>query len=165
MGVGDFMEIRFKPIGVIHTKGSDNEVREKGDQVGELEIFPEFQEGLEGIDGYSHLFVIAYFDRLRPEQVGPLKVKPRGLLKRGFTIEELPLLGVFALDSPTRPNPMGLTLVQLLKREGNRIHVKGLDFFDGTAILDIKGYRPQYHADDYTLPEWFRILADAKGHV
>lgn len=61
------MEIRFKPIGVIHTKGSDNEVREKGVQVGELEIFPEFQEGLEGIDGYSHLFVIAYFDRLRPE--------------------------------------------------------------------------------------------------
>jgi tRNA (adenine37-N6)-methyltransferase len=165
MSVGDFMEIRFKPIGVIHTKGSDNEVREKGAQVGELEIFPEFQEGLEGIDGYSHLFVIAYFDRLRPEQVGPLKVKPRGLLKRGFTIEELPLLGVFALDSPTRPNPMGLTLVRLIKREGNRIHVKGLDFFDGTPILDIKGYRPQYHTDDYTLPEWFRILADAKGHV
>ena len=159
------MEIRFKPIGVIHTKGSDNEVREKGVQVGELEIFPEFQEGLEGIDGYSHLFVIAYFDRLRPEQVGPLKVKPRGLLKRGFTIEELPLLGVFALDSPTRPNPMGLTLVRLIKREGNRIHVKGLDFFDGTPILDMKGYRPQYHTDDYTLPEWFRILADAKGHV
>src|SRR6266508_192712 len=156
MSVGGFTEIRFKPIGVIHTKGSDNEVREKGDQVEELEIFPEFQEGLDGIDGYSHLFVIAYFDRLRPEQVGPLKVKPRGLLKRGFTIEELPLLGVFALDSPTRPNPMGLTLVRLIKREGNRIHVKGLDFFDGTPILDIKGYRPQYHTDDYTLPEWFR---------
>ncbi len=165
MSVGGFTEIRFKPIGVIHTKGSDNEVREKGDQVGELEIFPEFQEGLDGIDGYSHLFVIAYFDRLRPEQVGPLKVKPRGLLKRGFTIEELPLLGVFALDSPTRPNPMGLTLVRLIKREGNRIHVKGLDFFDGTPILDIKGYRPQYHTDDYTLPEWFRNLADANGHV
>lgn len=92
-------------------------------------------------------------------------MKPRGLLKRGFTIEELPLLGVFALNSPTRPNPMGLILVRLIKREGNRIHVKGLDLFDGTPILDMKGYRPQYHTDDYTLPEWFRILADAKGHV
>jgi tRNA (Thr-GGU) A37 N-methylase len=49
MSVGDFMEMRFKPIGVIHTKGSDNEVREKGVQVGELEICPEFQEGLKGI--------------------------------------------------------------------------------------------------------------------
>jgi tRNA-Thr(GGU) m(6)t(6)A37 methyltransferase TsaA len=159
------VDIRFKPIGVIHTKGSDIEVKEKGDLAGELELFPEFEAGLEGIDGYSHLFVIVYFDRLRPEQVGPLKVKPRGLLKRGFTIEELPLLGVFALDSPTRPNPIGLTLVQLIRRQGNRLHVKGLDFFDRTPILDIKGYRPQYRADEYTLPEWFRKLADAKGSV
>ena len=142
------MDVKFKPIGVIHTKGSDIEVKEKGDLAGELELFPEFEAGLEGIDGYSHLFVIVYFDRLRPEQVGPLKVKPRGLLKRGFTIEELPLLGVFALDSPTRPNPIGLTLVQLISRQGNRLHVKGLDFFDRTPILDIKGYRPQYRANE-----------------
>ncbi|HEX2931187.1 MAG TPA: TrmO family methyltransferase [Candidatus Binatia bacterium] len=117
------------------------------------------------IDGYSHLLVLAYFDRLRSEQIGPLKVKPRRLLRRGLTIGELPLLGVFALDSPTRPNPIGLTLVCVNKREGNRISVKGLDFFDGTPILDLKGYLPQYRTDDYTLPEWFRKFADAKGHV
>ena len=159
------MEIKFKPIGVIHTKGSDAEVREKGDLEGELEIFREFEDGLEGIDGYSHLFVLVYFDRLRPEQIGPLKVKPRGLLRRGFKLEELPLLGVFALDSPTRPNPIGLTLVELIKREGNRLFVKGLDFFDNTPVLDIKGYRPQYRTDNYTLPEWFRKLADEKGYI
>lgn len=159
------MEIHFRPIGVIHTKGSDAEVRETGDREGELEIFPEFEAGLEGIEGYSHLFVVVYFDRLRPEQIGPLKVKPRGLLRRGYTLDELPLLGVFALDSPTRPNAIGLTLVRVNKREGNRISVKGLDFFDGTPILDIKGYRPQYRTDDYTLPEWFHKFADAKGHV
>jgi len=159
------MEIQFKPIGVIHTKASEAEVREKGDREGELEIYPEFTDGLEGIDGYSHLFVIVYFDRLRPEQIGPLKVKPRGLLRRGFKLEELPLLGVFALDSPTRPNPIGLTLVRLLRREGNRLFVQGLDFFDRTPILDIKGYRPNYRADDFTLPDWFRKLADDKGHV
>ena len=159
------MEIKFKPIGIIRTKANDIEVREAGDRVGELEIYPEFAEGLDGIDGYSHLFVLVYFDRLRPEQIGPLKVKPRGLLRRGFTLEELPLLGVFALDSPTRPNPIGLTLVRLLRREGNRLFVHGLDFFDRTPILDIKGYRPNYRADDFTLPEWFRKLADDKGHV
>jgi len=159
------MNIIFKPIGVIHTKASESEVKAEGDRDGEIEIYPEFADGLDGIDGYSHLFVLVYFDRLRPEQIGPLKVKPRGLVRRGFKLEDLPELGVFALDSPTRPNPIGLTLVRMVKRVGNRIFVQGLDFFDGTPILDIKGYRPQYRADEYTLPQWFRGLADAKGHV
>jgi tRNA-Thr(GGU) m(6)t(6)A37 methyltransferase TsaA len=159
------MEIKFKSIGVVHTKGTDVEVREKGNLDGELEINPEFEEGLQGIDGYSHLLVLVYFDRLRPQQIGPLQVKPRGLVRRGFKLEELPLIGVFALDSPTRPNPIGLTLVRLIKREGNRLFVQGLDFFDGTPILDIKGYRPQYRTDNYVMPDWFRTLADDKGYV
>ena len=159
------MEIKFKSIGVVHTKGTDADVREKGDLEGELEIYPEFEDGLQGIDGYSHLFVLAYFDRLRPEQIGPLQVKPRGLVRRGFKLEDLPLIGVFALDSPTRPNPIGLTLLRFVKREGNRLFVQGLDFFEGTPILDIKGYRPQYHADKYAMPDWFRRLADDKGYV
>ena len=159
------MTITFTPIGVIHTKASEADVKEKGDREGEIEIYPEFAAGLDGIDGYSHLFVLVYFDRLRPEQIGPLKVKPRGLVRRGFKLEELPELGVFALDSPTRPNPIGLTLVRVIKREGNRISVQGLDCFDGTPLLDIKCYRPQYRVDEYTLPEWFRKLADEKGHV
>jgi tRNA (adenine37-N6)-methyltransferase len=158
-------DIKFKPIGVVHTKGTDAEIREKGNLDGELEIYPEFEEGLQGIDGYSHLLVLVYFDRLRPEQIGPLQVKPRGLLRRGFKLEELPLIGVFALDSPTRPNPIGLTLVRLVKREGNRLFVQGLDFFDGTPILDIKGYRPQYRTDNYVMPDWFRTLADDKGYI
>ncbi|HEX9146141.1 MAG TPA: tRNA (N6-threonylcarbamoyladenosine(37)-N6)-methyltransferase TrmO [Candidatus Binatia bacterium] len=159
------MEIKLKPIGVVYTKGSDTEVKEKGDLEGELVIYPEFQEALEGIDGYSHLFVIVYFDRLRAEQIGPLRVKPRGLMRRGFTLEELPLLGVFALDSPTRPNPIGLTLVRFLGREANRLFVQGLDFFNETPILDIKGYRPQYHTENYTLPDWFRKYAGESGHI
>lgn len=159
------MEITFKPIGIIHTGVSDDEVREKGDCEGEVEIFPEFADGLDGVDGYSHLFVVIYFDRLRPEQIGPLKVKPRGLLRRGFKLEDLPELGVFALDSPTRPNPIGLTLVRLISRRGNRLFVKGLDFFDGTPVLDIKTYRGQYRADDFTVPQWFRTLENENGYV
>jgi tRNA-Thr(GGU) m(6)t(6)A37 methyltransferase TsaA len=159
------MEIKLTPIGVVRTKGSDTEVKEKGDLEGELVIYPEFQEALEGIDGYSHLFVIVYFDRLRAEQIGPLRVKPRGLMRRGFTLEELPSLGVFALDSPTRPNPIGLTLVRFLGREANRLFVQGLDFFNETPILDIKGYRPQYRTENYTLPDWFRKFADESGHI
>lgn len=159
------MEITLRPIGMIHTISSDARVREQGDVDGELEIYPDFAAGLEGIEGYSHLFVLVYFDRLRPEQIGPLKVKPRGLVRRGFRLEDLPELGVFALDSPTRPNPIGLTLVRFNGREGNRLMVRGLDFFDRTPILDLKGYRPQYRADDFTLPAWFHRLADDRGHL
>jgi tRNA-Thr(GGU) m(6)t(6)A37 methyltransferase TsaA len=160
------MEIKFKPIGIVKTKATDEGVREKsGEITGELEIYPEFAPALEGIDGYSHLFVLAYIDRLRPEQIGPLQVKPRGLLRKGFKLEELPLVGVFALDSPTRPNPIGLTLVRLIKREGNRLFVEGLDLFDGTPILDIKGYNQSYRAESYAHPRWYSRFMDEKGRV
>jgi tRNA (Thr-GGU) A37 N-methylase len=56
-------------------------------------------------------------------------------------------------------------LVRLRKREGCRLLVEGLDYFDGTPILDIKGYRPEYRADAYTLPPWYAALMDARGHI
>jgi tRNA-Thr(GGU) m(6)t(6)A37 methyltransferase TsaA len=159
-------EIVFKPIGQIKAHFADSDIRaEAKDLEGELEVFPEFEPALEGIDGYSHLFVLAYFDRLRPDQIGPLQVKPRRLVNRGFKLDELPLLGVFALDSPTRPNPIGLTLVRFLGRRGRFLKVTGLDFFDGTPILDIKGYRPSYRVDDFSLPDWHIKLQNAHGHI
>ena len=159
-------QIIFKPIGQVKAQFSETDVRaESRELAGELEIYPEFEPALTGIDGYSHLFVLAYFDRLRPDQIGPLQVKPRRLVNRGFKLEDLPLLGVFALDSPTRPNPIGLTLVRLLERNGRFLKVSGLDFFDGTPILDIKGYRPTYRADEFTVPEWYKKLQDARGHI
>jgi len=158
--------IVFKPIGQVKAEFSEGEVRAEGNALeGQLEIYAEFEAALEGLDGYSHLFVLGYFDRLRPDQIGPLQVKPRRLVNRGFKLEELPLLGVFALDSPTRPNPIGLTLVRLLGRQGRFLKVSGLDLFDGTPILDIKGYRPTYRVDDFTVPDWYKKLQDARGHI
>ena len=161
------MKVEFTPIGVVRTRATDDEVRaqERDALESELEIDPKFEPGLDGIDGFSHLFVLGYFHKLRPEQIGPLKVKPRGLLRRGFKLEALPLLGVFALDSPTRPNAIGLTLVRVIKREGRRLTVTGLDFFDGTPILDIKGYRPDYRTDDYSVPDWYKRIMNEKGYV
>ena len=112
--------ITLKPIGLVRHKATEAQIREQPqDLEGELEIFPEFKPALEGIDGFSHLFVLCYFDRLRPERTGPLQVKPRRLLKKGYKPEEIPTLGVFALDSPTRPNPVGLTLVRLLRPQAD----------------------------------------------
>lgn len=160
------MHVEFTAIGVVRTGASEEEIRaEKAGIEGELEIFPEYAAALEGIDGYSHLFVLCSFDRLRPDQIGPLRVRPRRLIRRGFREEDLPVLGVLALDSPTRPNPIGLTLVRFLGRSGNRLSVRGLDCFDGTPILDIKGYQPDYRPARFSVPEWYRRLADESGHI
>jgi tRNA-Thr(GGU) m(6)t(6)A37 methyltransferase TsaA len=159
-------EIVFNAIGQVKARFSESDIRAEGKELrGELEIYSEFEPALAGIDGYSHLFVLAYFDRLRPDQIGPLQVKPRRLVNRGFKLEDLPTLGVFALDSPTRPNPIGLTLVRLLERDGRFLKVSGLDLFDGTPILDIKGYRPTYRVDEFTVPDWYKKLQDAGGHI
>jgi len=165
--MGELTEkIVLKPIGVVHTTASDNEVKEEHREIeAVVEIFSEFEEALEGLDGYSHLFIFSYLHKLRPDQMGPLKVKPKRAVKRGFKLEELPTLGVFALDSPTRPNPVGLTLVRLLKRRGGKLFVVGIDLFDGTPIIDVKAYNPDYEAKVYSMPEWYLKFMSKSGHV
>jgi tRNA-Thr(GGU) m(6)t(6)A37 methyltransferase TsaA len=151
----------FRQIGVVRTKATDNEVKEKPEQLeATVEVFAEFQEALEGIDGFSHIFVLSYLNRLRPEQIGPLKVKPRRFLRAGFKAEEVPLVGVFSIESPTRPNPIGLSLVRLIRREGRILFVEGMDVFNGTPVLDIKPYTETYRANPYQLAEWNQELLE-----
>ncbi len=95
---------------------------------GIIEVLPEFEAGLQDIEGFSHLFVIWIFDRSEGcELVGtpPSDNRPHG---------------VFATRSPYRPNPIGLTVVELKGREGCNLHVRGVDMLDGTPVLDIKPY-------------------------
>jgi tRNA-Thr(GGU) m(6)t(6)A37 methyltransferase TsaA len=156
----------MQPIAYVHTSKSDEEVKDlEGEYDCVLEVLPEYEAALDGIDGYSHLYIIAYFHRLRKEQIGPLRVRPRRLLKRGFKLEELPEVGVFALDSPTRPNRIGLTMVKLLRREGRRLHVSGLDYFDGTPILDIKPFPGVEDTGSIRLPDWYRKLRERAGKI
>jgi tRNA-Thr(GGU) m(6)t(6)A37 methyltransferase TsaA len=159
-------EIILKPIGIIHTDASDSQIKEENREVEAiLEIFPEFEEALEGLEGYTHLFIISYLHRLRPDQIGFLKVKPRRATRRGFRLEELPTLGVFALDSPTRPNPIGLTLVHIDKINGRKLSVTGIDLFEGTPVIDIKAYVPDYVAKQYSIPKWYHEIMDRNGHI
>jgi tRNA-Thr(GGU) m(6)t(6)A37 methyltransferase TsaA len=95
---------------------------------GVLEIDRDLEAGLTDVEGFSHLYVIWVFDR--SESVELLGTPPT---------DDRPH-GVFATRSPYRPNPIGLTVVQLLRRDGNRLHVKGIDMLDGTPILDVKPY-------------------------
>ena len=118
-------QMTLKPVGVVKAQASDNQIKKEHKEVeAVVEIFPEFEEALEGLDGYSHLFLLSYFHKLRHDQIGPLKVEPKRATRRGFKLEELPTVGVFTLDSPTRPNPIGLTLVRLIKGKAGSFLLK-----------------------------------------
>lgn len=127
------MTFEMRPIGFVRSPYSDTASIPKGlgaqhAAEGVLEIESEFEEGLLDIEGFSHLFVIWVFDRSEGFQlVGqpPSDNRPHG---------------VFATRSPYRPNPIALTVVELLRRDGNRLHVRGVDMLDATPILDIKPY-------------------------
>jgi len=146
--------LELYPIGVVHTVASDDEIRANyRDLEATVEVLSEYSDGLDGLQGYSHIFVIGYFNRLRSEQLGVLKVRPRRRLREGMKIENLPVVGVFALGSPSRPNPIGLSLVELLKIDGRFLRVKGLDYFDGTPVIDIKPYNDDYRLDTFRAPD------------
>ena len=124
---------RSRPIGFVSSPYQDAKEIPKGlgakhDAPGVLKILPEFERGLLDVDGFSHLFVIWEFDRAGDfELIGqpPSDNRPHG---------------VFATRSPRRPNPIGLTVVELLRREGPDLYVRGIDMLDGTPVLDIKPY-------------------------
>lgn len=123
----------FRPIGTVESPYKVSSEIPKGlgvkhDAEGVLNFLPEFEAGLADIEGFSHLFVIWVFDRAS-----------------GFELTACPPSdnrehGVFATRSPRRPNPIALTVVQLLGRDGTRLQVRGVDMLDGTPILDIKPY-------------------------
>jgi tRNA-Thr(GGU) m(6)t(6)A37 methyltransferase TsaA len=158
--------ISLRPVGSAKVDASDDEVKKRTHETeyaSRIEINPEFQDALDGLAGFSHIFVFSYLHKLRPDQTGVQKVKPRRLLEKGFKPDELPLVGVFAIDSPTRPNPIGLSLVKLLRIEGRDLYVSGLDLFDGTPILDIKPYRGDYRAEQYDVADWYRKILERVG--
>src|SRR6202035_2943521 len=129
-----------QPIGFVDSPYKDAAAIPKGlgakhEAEGVLRILPEFELGLTDIEGFSHLMVIWEFDRSDGfELLGspPFDNRPHG---------------VFATRSPRRPNPIGLTTVELHRREGANLHVRGVDMLDGTPILDIKPYMSNVPAE------------------
>jgi tRNA (adenine37-N6)-methyltransferase len=126
---------RVEPIGRIISEWSDltgapRQGRLTPEAPALLELFPDYEEGLEKIEQFSHLVIVYLLDRSTSWQA--LVVPPGQTEKRG----------VFASRSPFRPNPIGVGIVKLIKREGNCLHVRGTDAFTGTPLLDIKPYIP-----------------------
>jgi tRNA-Thr(GGU) m(6)t(6)A37 methyltransferase TsaA len=125
------------PIGRIrspHTRSEETPIQPvfaEGVQ-GRAEILPEYADGLQDLDGFSHIWLLYWF-----HQAGSPRLIVQPFLQ---DVEH----GVFATRAPTRPNPLGLSLVRLVRREGRVLHLEDVDVLDGTPLLDLKPYVPQF---------------------
>ncbi len=123
-------------------------IRKKGQSV-RIEIKKGFEEALLGLDQFSHIYVLYWFDKNdTPEKRSTLQVHPRGDKKN-------PLTGVFATHSPNRPNLIALVVCKILTIHGNLIQIDRIDAFDGTPVIDIKSFNPKIHeTTDCRVPTW-----------
>ena len=129
--------IEYRPIGVIHSpykspKGSPIQPSAAEGIEGHIEVFPEFAEGLEDLAGFSHIFLIYHFH-----------------LSKKFSLQVKPFLddnprGLFATRAPSRPNPIGISVVRLVEIIEGTLHIQNVDVVDGTPLLDIKPYVPAF---------------------
>lgn len=139
--------IKYKPIGVIHSPFKEPEgtpIQPAGAKGinGTVEIFPEYAEGLKDIEGFSHIILIYHFHLSR---VALLKVKP---------YMDNQLHGVFAMRGPSRPNPIGISAVRLVRIEDNILHIQDVDIVDETPLLDIKPYVPEFDVREAERTGW-----------
>ncbi len=147
------MEITYQPIGTIHSpfhRLEDMPIQPASDvsRAGFIEVFPAFVDGLQDLDGFSHVYLLYHFHEVRQTK---LVVTP-------FLDTEL--RGVFATRAPSRPNPIGLSLVELVRVEGNLVHVDRLDVLDGTPLLDVKPYVPEFEDPHAVRLGWLEPFKD-----
>lgn len=141
----------YKPIGIIRSiykepKGTPIQPVASPDSEGIIEIFEDYTDGLQDIEGFSHLILIFHMH-----------------LVKGSKLKVIPFLdthehGVFATRSPGRPNPIGFSVVKLGKVDGNRLFVKGIDIIDGTPLLDIKPFVTAFDIHKSEKAGWFEKI-------
>ena len=146
--------IFVRPIGFVRTEATGDEVKDKN-RLSTIVVKKALTKALDGIGGFSHLYVLFYIDKISDEQKKMLKIHPRGR-------RDMPLVGVFATRTYLRPNPIGLTLVELIAVKNNVLTVRGLDAFDGTPVLDLKPYDFWDKADSARMPEWWTKMENEK---
>jgi tRNA-Thr(GGU) m(6)t(6)A37 methyltransferase TsaA len=140
--------VTLRPVGIVRSRLRDLRHRDTSGERAAIQLVDAFVPALDGLDGFSHAIVLAWLDRVSESERGILQERPGG-------IDSLPAIGVFALRTHHRPNPIGVTVVRVDRVEGDVLHVVGLDAVDGTPVLDIKPYLPPYDSvSDARLPAW-----------
>lgn len=142
-------KFEIRPIGYVINEIKKPRFGGWQDLISEIHLLPDFSEGLEGIQDYSHLVILYWMDKVDKIK---LKMHPQG--KDG-----VPTVGIFACRCPSRPNPIAVTTCQFIEIKERILKVKGLDAIDGTPIIDIKPYWPQYDVVvALKYPEWVNKL-------
>ncbi len=142
-------EITLNPIGYVKNNVKEPRFGNFADEISEIIVNKEFTNALDGIEDYSHIIIVYWMDKIKNYVI---KHRPQGN-------PDVPEVGIFACRCPPRPNPVAITTVRLVGRKGNTIKVKGLDIIDGTPVIDIKPYWPQYDvAKNAKIPEWVNRL-------
>ena len=141
------MKMQLKPIGIIHSPftepaGTPIQPGAASGVEGQVEVFPEFAEGLQDLEGLERIWLIYWFHRTAPAR---LRVVP-------FLDDRE--RGIFATRTPCRPNPIGLSAVKLVGIQGNILQVRELDILEGTPLLDIKPYAPWFDHFPAKVPDW-----------
>lgn len=141
--------INLNPIGFVKNNIQKLRFGNFTDEVSEIIIDEKFTDALNGIEDYSHVIIVYWMD----------KVKDYVITHRPQGNPNVPIVGIFACRCPSRPNPIGITTVKLLERQGNKIKVKGLDILNKTPVIDIKPYWPHYDkVEDGKIPDWVNRL-------
>lgn len=139
----------MKPIGFVKNNIKEHRFGNFANEISEIVIDKKFAEGLKDIEDYSHLIIVYWMD----------KIKDYKLTHRPQSNPNVPIVGIFACRCPRRPNPIAITTVKLLEHKKNKIKVKGLDVLDGTPVIDIKPYWPQYDKiEKGKIPYWVNKL-------
>lgn len=147
-------DLTLHPIGRVVCDVTVQTDQQWGTVTSRIELLPEYRAGLLGLDQFSHLLIITYLHEARFQPAEHLTRRPRGL-------PTMPLVGIFAQRAKDRPNPIGVTAVPLLSVTPDSVVVRGLDAIDGTPVLDLKPYYPQYdRIEDAVVPEWVRRLME-----
>ena len=143
-------KIYLEPVGFVKTEAVGKEVRNKN-VISQIIFREELTEALEGVEEFSHLFVLFWLHKIEGKERDTMKVRPRGR-------RDMSLIGIFATRTPHRPNPIGLTRVKLLNVERNVVTVQGLDAFNGTPVLDIKPFDNWDTTEDFKVADWWMKL-------
>lgn len=142
--------IEVEAIGVVRSRERDVRRRDWSRVRSEIALRPALAEALDGLDGFSHVIVVGWLDRIPDELRARLRARPGG-------DDRLPALGALALRGGARPNPIAVTVCRLRGVEGATLRLEGLDLVDGTPVLDVKPYVAAYDAaPDAALPDWAR---------
>jgi tRNA (adenine37-N6)-methyltransferase len=142
----------IEPIGVVESPVKEPVDEAWGSVTSKVILRPEYAPGLLGLDAFSHVIVVTYLHKAFFDPARHLQRRPRGL-------EQMPKVGIFSQRAKDRPNYLGFTAVELLAVGENDITVRGLDAIDGTPVIDIKPYFPQYDRIlSARVPDWVNAL-------